>query len=265
MSLSSDFKTFCSKILLVNREEMETTAGEIAKKLNKHYYDLQVDITTHLYIVGSVGRNTAIKNSSDLDLLFDLPTSVYSRFNNYESNGQSALLQEVKTILAERYPKTKMSADGQVVVIEFTNYTVELVPAFLQTDDRFKYPDTHDGGSWKYTDPLKEQSEGVSCNDKSNGKYFDFCHLIRAWKNEIGFRFGGLLIDTLIYNHFKENDYFVEQEDYYDIFKSVLEYLKARNKEQAYWLAVGSNQQVYNSNNGIFVAGCKAGVFGYRK
>lgn len=78
MSLSSDFKTFCSKILLVNREEMETTAGEIAKKLNKHYYDLQVDITTHLYIVGSVGRNTAIKNSSDLDLLFDLPTSVYT-------------------------------------------------------------------------------------------------------------------------------------------------------------------------------------------
>ena len=47
-----------------------------------------------------------------------------------------------------------MRGDGQVVVIEFTKFTIELVPGFKQSDDRFKYPDTHDGGSWKTTDPL---------------------------------------------------------------------------------------------------------------
>ena len=69
---------------------MENTAGEIAKKLNKYYYELDGDSSTHLYIVGSVGRQTAIKGSSDLDILFDLPQSVYTKFNNYDSNGQSA-------------------------------------------------------------------------------------------------------------------------------------------------------------------------------
>lgn len=111
MSLEADFETFCSDIKPDNLDEMETTAGEIAKKLNAVYYNLEKDTTSHLYIVGSVGRNTSIKNNSDLDLIFDLPHSVYTKFDNYESNGKSALLQEVKNYLAEIYPKTNISGD----------------------------------------------------------------------------------------------------------------------------------------------------------
>lgn len=257
MSLATDFNDFCKKIILDNLLSMETSAGEIAKKLNKVYYNLEKDNSSHLYIVGSVGRNTAIKNSSDLDIIFDLPNNVYTQYDNYTSNGQSALLQDVKKVLLERYPNTKISGDGQVVVIELTNYTVELVPAFKQSDDRFKYPDTHDGGSWKYTDPLAEQAECSLCENESNNKYFDFCHILRAWKNQVGFCFGGLLIDTLVYNHFVEKEYFKNETDYFVIFKSVLCYFKSRNKEQSYWLAVGSNQQVSNTDNGIFVTKAK--------
>ena len=157
--MKTDFKTFCAAILLDNRNDMQKTAGEIAKKLNKHYYNLDGETTDHLYIVGSVGRNTAIKGSSDLDILFELPQETYQKFNAYTSNGQSALLQEVKTVLQCRYPKTDISGDGQVVVIDFDKYTVELVPAFINNDGSFKYPDTHNGGSWKTTDPVPEQEE----------------------------------------------------------------------------------------------------------
>lgn len=197
------FDVLCSNLELDNFTEMEKSAKAIAKKLNSVYYGEDSDDTSHLYIVGSVGRKTAIKGSSDLDILFDLPSDTYKKFDAYESNGQSSLLQEVKGYLKERYPRTDISGDGQVVVIEFNHYTVELVPGFKQLDDRFKYPDTHDGGSWKYTDPLPEQSACKECDDNSNGNYFNFCHIIRKWKNEQGFKFGGLLIDTLVYDHFK--------------------------------------------------------------
>lgn len=183
------FKSFCTEIELDNFDDMTSTAGEIAKKLNKHYYELDKDETSHLYIVGSVGRKTAVKNSSDLDIIFDLPDSIYKKYDAYTSNGQSSLLQEVKDILKERYPNTKMRGDGQVVVIEFNKYTVELVPGFKQPDNRFKYPDTHDGGTWKYTDPLSEQEECNNCNMNSGGIYLDFCHIIRCWKNNVGFAF----------------------------------------------------------------------------
>ena len=126
------FDVLCSNIELDNFDEMEKSSKSIAKKLNSVYYDLDNDDTSHLYIVGSVGRKTAIKGSSDLDILFDLPSDTYKKFDAYESNGQSALLQEVKKFLQERYPKTDISGDGQVVVIEFSRYTVELVPGFKQ-------------------------------------------------------------------------------------------------------------------------------------
>lgn len=255
MDISKSFKSFCTEIELDNLDDMTATAGEIAKKLNKHYYESDKDESSHLYIVGSVGRKTAVKNNSDLDIIFDLPESVYRKYDSYESNGQSSLLQEVKEVLKERYPNTKMRGDGQVVVIEFNKYTIELVPGFKQKDDRFKYPDTHDGGSWKYTDPLSEQEECNNCNVKSGGIYFDFCHIIRCWKNNIGFEFGGLLIDTLVYNHFSnENNYSdYSYDNYLDILKNIFEYLKKQNKNQSYWYAVGSNQQVHNSGDGTFV------------
>ena len=177
------FDVLCSNIELDNFDEMEKSSKSIAKKLNSVYYDLDNDDTSHLYIVGSVGRKTAIKGSSDLDILFDLPSDTYKKFDAYESNGQSALLQEVKKFLQERYPKTDISGDGQVVVIEFSRYTVELVPGFKQADGRFKYPDTNNGGSWKYTDPLPEQDTCQESDNNSNCKYFDFFHILRKWKN----------------------------------------------------------------------------------
>ena len=106
MALENDFETFCGSIKLDNLDDMEKSAGEIAKKLNAHYYELDKDSSSHLYIVGSVGRSTAVKDSSDLDIIFDLPSSVYKRFDEYETNGQSALLQEVKSVMMERDRKS---------------------------------------------------------------------------------------------------------------------------------------------------------------
>lgn len=125
MSLKDDFETFIDKLKPDNISNMETTAGEIAKKLNKNYYNLDSDSDTHMYIVGSVGRKIHIKGVSDLDLLFDLPSEKYTQFDNYSRYGESALLQEVKNVLKEKYHKTDISGDEQVVVINFTKYTVE--------------------------------------------------------------------------------------------------------------------------------------------
>lgn len=256
MTIRKAFSQFCENILLDNLDEMRTTVAEIAKKLNKHYYELPSDPSTHMYIVGSIGRDTAIKDASDLDLLFDLPDSVYEKFDQYDSNGQSALLQEVKDILKERYPKTDISGDGQVVVINFSKYTVELVPGFKEDDNTFTYPDTHDGGKWKTTDPLAEQLECNECDNRADGNYKRFCRIIRCLRNHKGFSIGGLLIDTLVYNHFEANDDFADSsyDEYFDILKDLLFYLKGLNKDQSYWYAVGSNQHVYNTDNGSWIS-----------
>ena len=259
MGLLNDFETFCSNVFLDNLVDMKKTTEELAKKLNKSYYDLDNETELHSYIVGSVGRNTAISGSSDLDVLFDLPANLYSKYDAYSDNGQSALIQDVKNVLKEKYPKTDIRGDGQVVIIAFNKYTIELVPGFKQADDRFKYPDTHDGGSWKYTDPLSEQSACAECEKESDEKYYDFCHIIRSWKNHIGFKMGGLLIDTLVYDFFYENGCFVEdsEKNYLEMLQLLFKYLKNQDEDRSYWYAMGSNQCVYNTDKGKFISKAK--------
>ncbi len=258
MSLSSDFDEFCQKIKL-DDSSMRTTAEEIAKKLNKEYYDITGEGSEHMYIVGSVGRKTAVKGSSDLDLLFVLPDEIYDKYDGYETGGQSQLLQEVKNVLKERYPKTDISGDGQVVVIEFDAYTVELVPAFINDDSSFIYPDSHDGGSWKITKPLLEQAACDELDDSSNGVFRDFTGIMRAWKNNVGFSFSGLLIDTLVAEFFEDNASFEDAifSDYRKILLNLFGFLKDENSNQSYWFALGSNQHVSDKGKGKFVRKAK--------
>lgn len=255
MSLETDFEIFIGNLEPTNISEMEITVGEIAKKLNKNYYNLDSDKTSHMYIVGSVGRETAIKGVSDLDILFDLPVEVFKRFDAYKEKKQSSLLQEVKNVLKARYPNTDISGDGQVVVIKFNKYTVELVPGFKQSDDRFKYPETNNGGSWKYTDPLPEISESKKTAEDTDNNFKYIANMLRAWKNKQGFKFGGLLIDTITYEFLNEKtDYRnIGFDSYLDMTKALFEYIKDLNKDQSYWYAIGSNQQVYNCDNGKFI------------
>lgn len=254
MSISEKLEKFFNEIKLDSTEEFDTSIKEITKKLNKTYYDFNSD-KDNSYIVGSIGRNTAVKGVSDVDLIFNLPDDVFKKFDSYESNGQTALLQEMKKIIFDRYPTTDISADGQVVVISFSKYTIELVPAFLKDDDTFKYPDTNDGGSWKTTKPFQEQGESFSIDNKYNGLFVKLANMLRCWKDNIGFKFGGLLIDTLVYNFLKENEAYktISNDSYPEIIKNMFSYLKNQDEEQSYWLALGSNQQVYNSDNGKFI------------
>ena len=257
MGIKEDFEIFIKNLDFDSIEEIKNSVKRITKKLNNRYYGLEDD-SKHMYIVGSIGRETAIKGVSDVDILFDFPYDIYKKFDKYRTNGQTAFLQDVKNVLKEKYPNTNISGDGQVIVINFKKYTIELVPGF-KVDNRFKYPDTHNGGSWKYTDPLSEikESKRIIRNTNKNFKYIS--NMLRSWKNNQGFKFSGLLIDTLTYKFLDENTIYknIGFDEYLNMSKSLFKYLKDLNKDQEYWYALGSNQKVYNTDNGRFIKKAK--------
>ena len=119
MKIEESFSNFYNEIHLENTSTFDSAIKSITKKLNEKYYSADdIDFeTANSVIVGSIGRGTAIKNTSDVDMLFVLPWSVYYRFDNYTSNGQSALLQEIKSEICERYPRTDIKGDGQAPAI----------------------------------------------------------------------------------------------------------------------------------------------------
>ena len=202
-----------------------------------------------------MGRTTAVRNVSDFDYIFSLPSEVYRRFDSYEGNGQSALLQQIKKELLKRYPNTKIKGDGQVVVIDFSDGgKIELVPAFEQSDGNFKYPDSRNGGSWKTTKPKSEIEECKSLNSNFNNHFSNLTRLIRRWKNHMGFSFKGLLIDTLICDFIDDKGISeIYYSDYNILLRDIFEYFSNQDKNREYWYALGSNQKIYNNDGAKFI------------
>jgi hypothetical protein len=122
----------------------------------------------------------------------------------------------------------------------------EVVPCFKLTDGSFWYPDTHNGGSWKITNPKPEINAINDLNNITNKNLKRLCRMIRAWKDYCNVPMGGLLIDTFAYRFLKDWKYNDKSYLYYDLMtRDFFKYLSEQNDNQSYWQAVGSNQYIY--------------------
>ena len=120
MGLADWFSTFCSNIQVQDGGTISSRYKNITRRLNTDFWDTTSD-TSHSLYVGSYGRNTAIQGFSDLDMIFQLPSNLYQKYDGYSGNGQSALLQKVKGSIEKTYSTTSISADGQVILVPFND------------------------------------------------------------------------------------------------------------------------------------------------
>ena len=201
------FSTFCSNLQVRDGGTISNRYKNITRRLNTDFWSTTSD-TSHSLYVGSYGRNTAIKGFSDLDMIFQLPPPLYRQYNEYSGNGQSALLQAVKKSIEKTYSTTSIRADGQVILVPFNDgITFEVVPAFINTDDSYTYPDANNGGKWRVTNPKPEIEAIRSRNNDCNRNLVRLCRMMRAWKSKWSVPIGGLLIDTLAYQFIDDWEY----------------------------------------------------------
>ena len=248
ISVSNDFSTFCNNLRLNNTvvSNIQTRYHAITKRINQDFWNTDSD-TTHSLYVGSYGRGTCIY-TSDVDIVVELPWSYYTKYNDYSGNGQSALLQAVRNSLMKTYSSSAVSADGQVVDIDFYDgIKFEVVPAFKYSDNSgYCYPDTNNGGTWKSMNPKSEIDSFNGRNIISNKNLKRLCRMIRSWNYQHTVLMSGILIDTIAYRFIQNYEYADKSFTYYDwmsrdFFKYLLD-----NADQEYWLKPGSNERVYN-------------------
>lgn len=186
--MDKNFTTFIENITLTqtqSEDALKKYTG-VCEKLYKTYYTGSYD-ESKKFLFGSYKTKTNVRPltpDQDVDVLFKIPQEVFDKYNAYKSNGQAALLQEVRNILKEKYTTTeKIKAWGKVVLVNFAegHHNVELLPALELEDNTFKIPNSENGGSWEIFNPRKEIAKFNESNTKTNGLTRELTKMLKAW------------------------------------------------------------------------------------
>mgnify|MGYP003393403983 CR=1 FL=1 len=184
MNTEEQFQKFYANIKLTpaQRQDAIDKHTGVCKKLHDHYYATIAYSGDTKLLIGSYGKHTHIRPARDIDVVFIMPPGKFDQYNDNRSNGQSQLLQRVKTILEEKYTSTPVKAFGKVVVLEFaeTKHNVELVPAWELEDGTFRIPNSENGGTWETVDYRKE-IEDIAASDAETGKTKFLIRITKKW------------------------------------------------------------------------------------
>ncbi len=152
---------------------------------------MKVDDT---FLTGSYKRNTMIAplQEADVDIFIVLSDEYFKK------DGQAYILDKVRDVLLATYPKTpKISRDGQAVTITFTDFKVDVVPAFTATSGGFLIPNTIQN-EWILTDPRKHITIWSEANKAHNGDLIPLIKMIKGWNKENGSSFYSFHLECII-------------------------------------------------------------------
>lgn len=256
MGVAEEFRQFSDeyKIGLDLMSSISSRYRRITRRLNKDFWDTESEDAHSLY-VGSYGRDTAAKSISDLDVAFRLPYEVYAKYDAYQTNGQSALLQAIRSSLLTTYTYSEIGGDGQVVVLRFDDgVTFEILPVFDNKGGTWTYPDSNGGGSWKTCNPKAEIAAVQARNIVVNGNLKALCRMMRVWRDHNSVPMTGALIDALAYQFIETWAHRDKSFLYHDYMaRDFFAFMGEQDREQGHWRMPGSGSYVY-----------RTGAFGYK-
>jgi hypothetical protein len=178
-------------------EDGETKHKGVVAALNRTYWGHSNETLNRL-LIGSWGKLTRVRPPRDVDLLFIPPVDVYHQFNQRAGNKQSQLLQHVAAILRATYPQTIIRGDGQVVVIGFNTYRIEVAPAFRAQGGGFLICDTNDGGRWKHVDPEGEMAALIAADQQFNDNVRKLTRILKQWQRYCDVRIKSFQLEALV-------------------------------------------------------------------
>ncbi|RIE07640.1 nucleotidyltransferase [Candidatus Cryosericum odellii] len=145
------------------------------------------------FLTGSYSRSTLIAPlpEADIDVFVVLDPKYFER------NGQASLLDKTRRALLKTYTRTpKVSRNGQAVTITFTDFAVDVVPAFNRSGGGYLIPDSIHN-VWIETDPRVHVKAMIDANAIHNGDLVPVVKMIKCWNRNIGYDFVSFYLELL--------------------------------------------------------------------
>jgi len=151
------------------------------------------------FLTGSYSRHTMIAplKEADIDIFVVLDSKYFHHYNG-QNGGPAGLLDLLKSALKRTYPTTPdISRNGQAVTITFTDFIVDVVPAFIRQGGGYLIPNSilH---NWISTDPRKHDEIWTTHNKAHNGDLVPVIKMVKAWNKTINMFFQSFHLEVLV-------------------------------------------------------------------
>lgn len=133
------------------------------------------------FLTGSYMRSTMIAplSNADIDTFFVLSSQYY------RADGQQFILDRVRNVLKKTYMTSQISRNGQAVTIFFTDFEVDVVPAFNREGGGYFIADSV-LKRWISTDPKKHIDLWSQANKAHNYTLIPLLKMLKAWNKKNG-------------------------------------------------------------------------------
>lgn len=145
------------------------------------------------FLTGSYRRSTMIRplKEADVDIFIVLDVKYY------RDDRKRALLESIKKSLRKTYTKTPdIRPDGSAVTVTFTDFKVDVVPAFYRKGSGYLIPSL-ELNKWISTDPKKHVEIWTAANKAHNNDLVPLIKMIKGW-NKSRNLFKSFHLETLI-------------------------------------------------------------------
>jgi Second Messenger Oligonucleotide or Dinucleotide Synthetase domain len=146
------------------------------------------------FVTGSYSRHTMISplKTADIDVFVVLDDGYFN------ASGYAAVLDRVRAVLLETYATTpRISRNGRAVTITFSDFVVDVVPAFNRYGGGFLIPSTTEK-RWIATNPKQHELFMSNANQAHGGNLVPLVKMIKAWNRHINGAFRSFYLELLI-------------------------------------------------------------------
>ncbi|WP_241991786.1 CBASS oligonucleotide cyclase [Halorubrum sp. SS7] len=212
-------------------KDMQQRRENVVDNLKEEGLSIEED---HIY--GSVMQGTMtgpLDEDCDIDVMIVLDADEHGQWATSRNGPQNAL-RAVKRRLEQKYPNQEVRIDRNVVAVKFSDFTVEVTPAFRYSDTHnpesptdpvtiggmetpiqpmgaddpnngYAIPDTYGGQSWVGTNPRKFQSMYNAVNENNGGNLQRVAVSAKKWNEENGKPVNSYHMVMMAYKYFRND------------------------------------------------------------
>jgi hypothetical protein len=194
------FREYASSLELEKRQQSlvsqrrTNVVAALRRKLSLHDEESKV--------IGSWDRHTLTRYlpEGDVDVMVILR---YSHNKQWDTpSGTVSALDRFRAILDDAYPDTTKRRDRNCITMQFSEFRLDVVPAFKWNGGYYKIPDSV-RRKWAPTDPFTFAEYITEVNAAMDGTFVPLIKMVKGWNRNVGWPIRSFHLECLLYYHYE--------------------------------------------------------------